>query len=396
MLNNITNTAEVEPVGKLPGYWTFQILGWLAFAALSIITLNVWYNPGELIPALHSIVQSMLGIIISHPLRWVAKHTWNARTVTRFLANGLAILVASQIWTVARLLAFTGMTGLPIGPEDWGGWIFGSLTVFASWAFCYHALKYYRQWLDAREMSIKAQNAALAAEALAQRENVKRLHAENQVRESRLRMLNYQLNPHFFFNSLNSVTALVKRDDKNAAIEMLSRIGDFLRISLEGRDTFEHPLRDEIAILKLYMEIEKVRFGDRLESEFNVSDEANDVEIPSLLLQPLIENSIKHAVGRSLSPTTIRLDAALTDGRLSIRLSDTGVGKPRKSPNDVKPSPGIGLKNVEERLRSIYGDDFTFDAGAGGAHAYAVHITIPAQKAASKTTRQPDQNTYSQ
>ena len=226
-------------------------------------------------------------------------------------------------------------------------------------------------------MSIKAQNAVLEAEALAQRENVRRLHAENLVRESKLRLLGYQLNPHFFFNSLNSVTALVKRDDKDGAIEMLSRIGDFIRLSLEDDSTSPHPLRDELEILQRYLEIEKVRFGDRLNSKFNISDDAANVEIPGLLLQPLIENSIKYAVGRSLSPTTIQIEASIKDEWLNIVVSDTGIGEANPSAHNASQSPGIGIKNVEERLRSIYEDNYCFNTVSNEATGFRIEISVP-------------------
>jgi len=378
MLLKIGTDTRIDPVANLPGYWVFQIAGWFAFALLSILSLNAWYNPGELAPALHSIVQSLIGIFVSHPLRSVARRTWNAQPFLRIAINAFAILVASQVWTVLRLLAFTNMTGVTIGSQDWGGWIFGSLTVFGSWAFCYHAIKYYRHWLEAHELSINAQNATLAAEALAERENAKRLQAEALAHEAKLRMLNYQLNPHFLFNALNSVTALVKRNDQDGAAEMLSRISEFLRASLADSETFQHQLRDEIQILEHYLAIEKVRFGERLSIVFNISDAAADIEIPSLLLQPLIENNIKHAVGKSLSPTTIRIDASVEGNRLRISLSDSGAHNARKQPATTTPSPGIGLKNVEERLRSMYGDDYDFlhttHGEDGGYHAT---ISIP-------------------
>jgi len=377
MLRKIGTYTRVDPVANLPGYWVFQIAGWLAFALLSILSLNVWYNPGELAPALHSVVQSLIGIFISHPLRAVARRTWNIPSLPRIAINAAAILAASQIWTVLRLIAFTNMTGLPIGAEDWGGWIFGSLTVFGSWAFCYHAIKYYRQWLEAHELSIKAQNATLAAEALAERENAKRLQAEGLAHEAKLRMLNYQLNPHFLFNALNSVTALVKRDDQDGAVEMLSRISEFLRASLEESETFQHQLRDEIEIIEHYLAIEKVRFGDRLDVVFDISNAAADVEIPSLLLQPLIENNIKHAVGKSLSRTTIRIKASVEDGRLCINLSDSGAHDVRKKPATTTPSPGIGLKNVEERLQSVYGEDYDFHTTRSEDGGYHASINIP-------------------
>jgi len=377
MLKNSASGADVAPPGDLPGYWTLQTAGWLAFAGLSYLSLNIWYNPGEIIPVLHTFAQSVMGIFVSHPLRWVARATWDKALAPRAIINGAAVLAASLTWTALRLGLFSAMTGEIIGSEDWGGWIFGSLIVFASWAICYHALKYYRQWLQQREVSIQARNTALEAQALAQEETVKRLHAESLVRESKLRILNYQLNPHFFFNSLNSVTALVKRGDKEAAIEMLSRIGDFLRASLEIGETLEHPLRDEIDIISQYLDIEKVRFADRLNTSFEVSGEANDVSIPSLLLQPLIENCIKHAVARSLSRTTIRLTAGVEGARLHLRIANTGVEEPNETAERIRRSPKIGLRNVEERLRSVYGDDYSFAAGPDEEGNFVIRITVP-------------------
>ena len=377
MLRNIATETRGDPVDKLPGYWSFQIAGWLAFALVSIFSLNVWYNPGELLPPLHSVAQSLIGIFVSHPLRAVARRSWNTPPLQRIVIVSIAIIVTSQIWTVLRLLAFLHMTNLPIASSDWGGWIFGSLTVFGSWAFCYHAIKYYRQWLEAHALSIKAQNAALAAEALAERENAKRLQAEGLARAAKLRMLNYQLNPHFLFNALNSVSALVKRDDQNGAIEMLSRIGEFLRSSLEESETFEHELRDEIEIVEHYLAIEKVRFGERLNVDFKISTSAANIHIPSLLLQPLIENNIKHAVGKSLTPTTIRIEASVEADRLKIILSDSGGATPVGRKNAHTRSVGVGLKNVEERLKSVYGADYKFLVGPAEGGGYSAEIVVP-------------------
>ncbi|RME68754.1 MAG: hypothetical protein D6782_00755 [Alphaproteobacteria bacterium] len=208
---------------------------------------------------------------------------------------------------------------------------------------------------------------------------MRRLHAENIVRESKLLMLKYQLSPHFFLNALNSVTSLVRKDKKKDAIEMLARIGDFLRSSMYSDDSPEHTLRDEMEILSQYIDIEKVRFGDRLNVEFSVSEDAKSVEIPNLLLQPLIENSIKHAVCRSLSPTTIRLEAALDRNgkRLDIALSDTGPGA-NADRFKTSTASGIGLKNVEERLRSAYGEGgYAFAIEPGNEKGLTVRLSIP-------------------
>ncbi len=369
---SITNSAVT-----LPAYWVFQFSGWFAFAGLSYFSLTIWYNPGELNPALHTLLQSLLGIVVSHPLRWVARRSWDADTARRVFVNGTAVFAASIAWTALRLLTFTWMTGEAIPVEDWGGWTFASVTVFASWAFCYHALKYYRQWIDARELSIKSQNAMLEAKAFAQQEKIKRMHAENLARESRLRMLNYQLNPHFFFNALNSVSALVRMNDKDAATEMLARIGDFLRTSLEGDEDLQHPLCDEVGIINAYLDIEKIRFNDRLYTDFQISDEALSVTIPSLLLQPIFENCIKHAVGGSLSPTTIAMKASLSEGRLRINIADTGPGMREDTSSAARMSSGVGLKNVEERLRSVYGSDFSMDISDNSPSGFAIDLDLP-------------------
>ncbi|SNT72367.1 Histidine kinase [Amphiplicatus metriothermophilus] len=370
-------TSSATPFSKLPGYWTFQLGGWLGFAAFSYVTLTIWYNPGELIPAIHTVLQALLGIAVSHPLRWVAKAVWDAKIWLRILVNGVAIIAASLAWTALRLGAFTWMSGEIISMDDWGGWIFGSFTVMASWAFCYHALKYYRQWIEQRELALEAQKSALEAQAIAQQESIRRLHAENLARESKLRSLKYQLNPHFFFNALNSVASLVQKDNKQGATEMLARIGAFLRASLDEDDALQHTLRDEIDILNQYLGIEKVRFGDRLNVEFNVDEDAQSVEIPNLLLQPLFENSIKHAVGRSLSPTLIRLDARRRGERLEIIVTDNGPGKPTASNGAAERSPGIGLHNVRQRLQSVYGDDFEFSVSQDRTSGFEVLIRLP-------------------
>lgn len=375
MLDVLIGARNADHPAELPGYWWFQIAGWSAFALVSILSLNVWYNPGELVPAMHSIVQSAIGILVSHPLRFAARRTWNLPFRARIALNGAAVLIASQIWTVLRLLAFTAMTGEVIDREDWGGWIFGSLTVFSSWAFCYHAIKYYKEWAGQRELSIKAQNAALEAEANANREHIKRLEAENLVRDSRLQLLNYQISPHFFFNALNSVTALVQRGDRTGAIEMLSRIGDFLRISLESSEP-EHSLVDEVHIANLYLGIEKIRFGDRLVAHFEIAPAAQLTMIPSLLLQPLLENCVKHAVGKSLSPTVISLRARIANERLQVIVSDNGTGAPTKRAAGDPPG-GIGLNNVEGRLQSVYGEDYRFAASHSDSGGFEVLIELP-------------------
>ncbi len=362
-------------------YWTFQIAGWSAMALLSYLSLTVWYNPGEFAPAVHTLLQSALGIVISHPLRSVGKRLWQAPIAARIALNALAVIIASLIWSALRIQTFTWLTGEEIPVADYGGWVFASVIVFGAWSFCYHAFRYYRQSLEQRRVATEAQNAALRAQAKAQHESFKRLEAEKLFRDSQLRMLKYQLNPHFFLNALNSVSSLVRKGDSEDAMRMLARIGDFLRLSLADPEQVHHPLADELDALETYLDIERVRFGDRLRTEFEVAPDTLDATVPSFLLQPIFENAIKHAVGVSLDPTTIRLKTHSAEGNLFITVTDDGPGL-QATATPVTGEGGIGLLNVRQRLQSAYGGSFEFtltDASAEGGLRVAVRIPLTRQ-----------------
>lgn len=375
-------TAETRAAMRLSSgplsrqYWAFQMAGWSVMALLSYLSLTVWYNPGQVAPAIHTILQSLLGIVVSHPLRWIATASWQASVAHRALVNGSAVVAASLVWTALRMQTFTWLTGEAIPAEDWGGWIFASVIVFGAWSFCYHALKYYRQSSEQRRLAAEAQNAALRARARAQHESFKRLEAEKLFREAQLRMLKYQLNPHFFLNALNSVSALVRRDDKEAAMDMLARIGDFLRVSLANPEEVQHTLDEELAALDSYLSIEKVRFGDRLQTEFDVEEAARAVMVPSLLLQPLYENAIKFAVSERITPTHIVFKASLGGNALRLRVSDDGPGLRLPISETTESGQGIGLMNVRKRLESAFGSDFHFELSNAEPHGLVVDITI--------------------
>jgi two-component system, LytTR family, sensor kinase len=357
-------------------YWTFQIAGWSAMALLSYLSLTIWYNPGQLAPAAHTVLQSLLGIVVSHPLRWVATRTWQMPLARRALINGGAVFIASMVWTQLRIESFTWLTGEAIPTEDWGGWIFASVIVFGAWAFCYHALKYYRQSSQERRLASEAQNEALIASARAQQESFKRLEAEKLFREAQLRMLKYQLNPHFLLNALNSASALVQKGDREAAMDMLARIGNFLSASLAHPEEVQHTLAEELDDLDTYLSIEKVRFGERLRTQFDIDPDARDIMVPSLLLQPLFENAIKFAVGARIAPTLISFQARLVGRELRLRLSDDGPGMDESELENSESSWGIGMMNVRQRLESAFGEGFTFQLSQAEPSGLVIEITL--------------------
>ncbi len=364
-------------------YWSFQLAGWSAMALLSYLSLTVWYNPGEVAPTVHTILQSVLGIVVSHPLRWIATRSWQSPLGARAIINGTSVVVASMVWTALRIQSFTLLTGEEIPAEDWGGWIFASVIVFGAWSFCYHALKYYRQSSEQRQLAAEAQNAMLIARASAHHESFKRLEAEKLFRDAQLRMLKYQLNPHFFLNALNSVSALVSRNDKEAAMDMLARIGDFLRVSLAHPEEVQHTLEEELDALDVYLSIEKVRFGDRLQAEFEVEPAAKGAMVPSLLLQPLFENAIKHAVSERIAPTRISFEAKLNGTDLLLTISDDGPGLDFSRVD--KAETGIGLKNFRQRLESTYGTAFELALANSLPHGLTIAIKLPQQSTKEAT-----------
>ncbi|HEY2823009.1 MAG TPA: histidine kinase [Candidatus Acidoferrum sp.] len=176
---------------------------------------------------------------------------------------------------------------------------------------------------------------------------------ERQFSEARLNVLRMQLNPHFLFNALNTISSQVERDPRLARA-MIEHLGDLLRLSLESKDKQEVPLAEEMEFLEHYVAIQKIRFGDNLKIEVAVTAEARTASVPSLFLQPLVENAIRHGVSRRASGGTVEISAVRVDGRVKIRVVDDGVGLPAGW--DLQKSAGLGLTATRERIAGIYAD----------------------------------------
>ena len=174
--------------------------------------------------------------------------------------------------------------------SDFGGWLFTSILIFIAWAAIYHGINYY-QLLESERSNL------LSILAANKEEQLKRAKAESMAHEAQLKMLRYQLNPHFLFNTLNSISSLVNKRDDSRANEMILQLSDFLRHSLYI-DPVEgiHIKRGVGCALQLYLRIEQARFGDRLSIHLDVSSDAEQLHVPSMILQPLVENAIKYAI----------------------------------------------------------------------------------------------------
>lgn len=201
----------------------------------------------------------------------------------------------------------------------------------------------------------------------------RREHAEALQRElirTRLDSLKQQLQPHFLFNTLNSIQALMDEDIPTAK-KTVTRLAAFLRFTLELGDEMEIPLRRELDFVKNYLEIEQVRFHDRLTVQIEAAAETLDKSVPALILQPLVENAVRHGIAPFARQGWVRIEAALCDGRLRLRVSDSGPGV------NGAPSPGVGLANVRRRLQLHFGTQHELHLGRDQTGGFRAEMSWP-------------------
>lgn len=310
-------------------FWVLQTAGWLGYFALNALAalgygkpvFYLWVSAGSAVG----------GFLVTALLRlgYRAVGNWPVR---RMVAASIALLVlATAIYAKICAEVLFGVCAT-CRPASLGGYIghFGtSLYVILSWSGFYFAIRINRQLAREREAVLKA-------------------HA--MAHEAQLKMLRYQLNPHFLFNTLNAISTLIL-DERNAtANRMVGALSGFLRHTLDSDPVQLVPLGEEILALERYLGIEQLRFGERIRIRIDAGAEARRGRVPSLILQPLIENSIKYAVAPRADGGTIEIAAQVRGDRLHILVRDDGPGLP---PNPS--GTGVGLANTRERLRVLYG-----------------------------------------
>ena len=269
--------------------------------------------------------------------------------VARLLINQLgAAILASALWIgAARLLGFAMDLGPPLNPAMPQLVVVGLLLYL---------------------MSVALHYALLAVEASRE--------AALQTRDAELRALKSQINPHFLFNCLNSISALTSTDPSRAR-EMCVLLSDFLRKTLGLGERESISWREELELARTYLEVEQVRFGARLQVEMQVDDACAECQVPPLVLQPLIENAIKHGIATMVEGGTVRLVGRVEQGKLSVRVEN--------SFDPEAPSPrrhGLGLRNVRSRLQTRFGDAAHLKLAAGD-NRYSAEMVFPCQKASS-------------
>src|SRR5207237_2288948 len=221
-----------------------------------------------------------------------------------------------------------------------------------------HALLYYRRF-----RASELEQAAL----------------KTQLAQARLSALKMQLHPHFLFNTLHSISSLVLEDPPKAN-SMIARLGDFLRLTLENSDQQLISLKEETEFIRCYLEIEQVRFGDRLTVAFELEPQTLSAQVPHLILQPVVENAIQHAIAPRAARGHINIEAKCLNNLLRLQVRDNGPGI--ASNTDLVRAEGVGLSNVRARLHQIYGSDSRFELMNGKDGGLAVVMEIPFQREA--------------
>lgn len=340
-------------------FWWLNAGGWIGISVVTYVSLTLPYNQQLQFEYIaHNILQSVLGFTLGIPLRRAFGASWGWGAPKRVGIAILLILSAATVWAALRLQLLILLAGETRLWDEFGGFLFPSVFVFLAWVALYHVVKYAQLFQQERE-------SLLLLESGRRQEAFKRLLAEASARDAQLRLLRYQLNPHFLFNTLNSIASLISTDRDLDAQKMISKLSTFLRFSLESDRNITVALRDEMEALDLYLNIEQVRFSDRLEVRRDIDPRTLPLHVPSLILQPLVENAIKHAIGRSEVGGIILVTAKLTEADLILTVEDTGPEPAEIAAldvNEIFSAPGFGLRSTSERLENLFGDGFSFNA----------------------------------
>lgn len=210
---------------------------------------------------------------------------------------------------------------------------------------------------------------------LAQKKQIESAQLNEQLSRTKLHALKMQINPHFLFNTLNVIQVLVMKKDNEKAAETLRRLSSFLRQTLDESDSQWVPLKAELEMIEQYMSIEQVRFGDRLVIDKDYEEGVMSTPVPSMILQPLVENAMRHGLGEKPQKGTLKIHTCKVSGSLIIEISDDGVGC--NAEKVLKNAAGIGLNNVVERLQQMYGKQHIFDFKSAPGTGTKVTIEVP-------------------
>ncbi|WP_404479477.1 sensor histidine kinase [Novosphingobium sp. BL-52-GroH] len=367
---------SVLPIQPIPffadkdkAFWRLQLVGWVG--ALVLRSMSLLANNLPLISLVQPLIATITGFSISLVLSVVyrtlirqrALVTWGITLLALPLAVGLHAFIDAWVISLWRIDADTSFAQLFVGV------FYLDATLLGAWTALYFMVNFYLQ--------VEEQNDQM-------------IRLENQATSAQLAMLRYQLNPHFLFNTLNSISTLVLLKQTEPANAMLSRLSSFLRYTLVNKPSARVTVAQEVETLQLYLDIERMRFEERLRTTFDIDPATESALLPSLLLQPLVENAIKYAVSQQEAGAEITVASQLVGPMLRITVSDTGPGLQSPTTDNrlsgmtydggEPVSTGVGLANIRDRLSQAYGDQHRFETVEPLEGGFAVVIELPVER----------------
>ena len=355
---------------KNRAFWQLQIAGWGGAMVLRGLTSVANEKPFSFL--LLVVIGAITGFSISLVLSVIYRQLIHRRPLVTWGLTAIALAGAVSVSAFINgwVISLYQVNGEASFAQLFLGVFYIDLTLLGAWSALYYAINFYVQIEEQADRMLRLQAEATGAQ---------------------LAMLRYQLNPHFLFNTLNSSSTLVLLKQTEPANAMLMRLSSFLRHTLVNEAGSKVSVDQEVETLKLYLDIERMRFEERLRTEFLVDPEAGDALLPSLLLQPLVENAIKYAVSPQEEGARITLTAQLIGQRLRITVSDTGPGLQNGELRPSYPgvvtgasdqtSTGVGLSNIRDRLGQAYGDEHRFEIRNPPEGGFTVIIEIPYEPA---------------
>jgi signal transduction histidine kinase len=342
---------------KNRAFWVLQSAGWAGYFILR--TLSGIANAMGWSYVLHTALLTATGYSITLLMGALYRRLIRMRPILTWTISVALVLLAAGCFSAIE--TWSHATFLEPGARPGGIRFLGSIllttALLVAWTALYYSINYY---------------------LLLEEQSDRLMRLENQASSAQLAMLRYQLNPHFLFNTLNSISTLVLLKQTERANAMLSRLSSFLRYTLVNEPMGTVTVAQEVETLKLYLEIEKMRFEDRLRPRFEIDPAVSQARLPSLLLQPLVENAIKYAVTPQEEGADIEISARRAGERVMLKVTDTGPGAEDHWVK-AQQSTGVGLANIRDRLGQAYGSDQRFDTESNRNGGFSVTIEIPYQ-----------------
>jgi sensor histidine kinase YesM len=339
---------------KNRAFWILQTIGWSGYFFLR--TISGFAGGMGWMLLVHTLLLTATGYSLTLLMGSLFRRLIKMTPIWTLILSLFAVIAASGTFSVIETWSVATFLKPGFKPEGvaYLSALFIDFSLLAAWTALYYGINYF----------------LLLEDQIRLRERL-----EGQASSAQLAMLRYQLNPHFLFNTLNSISTLVLLKQTERANAMLARLSSFLRYTLANEPTANVTLAQEVETLKLYLEIEKMRFEDRLRPHFRIEPETIGARLPSLLLQPLIENAIKYAVTPAENGADIWITASREGQAVRIEVADNGDGGGAEIA--ASPSTGVGLANIRDRLSQAYGAGHRFETRQNEQGGFSVILEIP-------------------